>query len=125
MRYPATLFGTLLIAVLAAAPPGARAQGAYTNPGADSSDSRMSAGKTRQESASVRRVREAIEGAGTAAEGTAASAVKNLKVYEHRGKIVIKGTVNSKEEKEAVGAKASAAAGSQEVVNKLRVKMLK
>lgn len=71
-----------------------------------------------------RGIREAVEQAPAGAEvGTSGmSGVQDLKVFRKNGKVVLSGTVRSQEEKDAVGARASAAAGEQQVVNELKVK---
>lgn len=148
MRHPATFLSLLIAGAFLAADqtpakaqqenpgsPGTYAPGPSANPSGATGDSSMNpnaeSGKTgrssRSETAAARRVREAIEGTGAAGESASAAtpSVKNLKVFEKGGKIYLKGTVDSQADKDAIGAKASTAAGVMPVVNRLHVRMLK
>ncbi len=71
-----------------------------------------------------RGIREAVGQAPSATQtGTSsATGVQDLKIFRKNGKVILSGTVHSQEEKDSVGARASAAAGEQQVVNQLRVK---
>ena len=54
--------------------------------------------------------------------GTSAAGIENLQVLSRGGKVVIRGSVSTQEEKDNAGARAAELVGAQNVTNELKVR---
>ena len=115
-------------------PDSTRSQGGMTTPGAAGSNgdaqgrrgSGTGAAQNGSRAASDQQVLDGVRSAilqpSAEAEGSVAPDVQNLRVTSRNGKILLRGTVRSEEEKAAIEARASSAAGGVPIQNNLRVK---